>query len=395
MPYVLRGIRVLDLTQNIAGPFCTQLLGDFGATVWKVERPGVGDDARRWAPLWNGNGTAFLVHNRNKKSICIELANPNGQVVVGRLARSVDIVVHSLRPDTAEGRGFGYDTLSRDNPRLIYCAITAFGETGPLRAFPGYDALIQAYTGIISVTGNVDERPVRVGVSVIDNAAGLWAFTGILAALLQRATTGRGIKVTTSLMEVGVSWMSMLMTNYLATGKVPKKLGSAAPLSAPYEAYRTQDDWIMIAANNNRHFDQLCAVLGAEDLAANAKFSTNERRVENRKELKVAIENITSTKPKSHWLEAFAKVSIPCSPIQNVAQLCNDPQVDALGMIAPLAWPANPNFQIVDIPLSLAGERAAKHAPPPALGEHTDDILRAAGFADAEINDLRIKKAIA
>ena len=395
MPEVLLGIRVLDLTQNIAGPFCTQLLGDFGATVWKVERPGVGDDARRWAPLWNGNGTAFLVHNRNKKSICIELADPNGQAVVARLARSVDIIVHSMRPDTAEGRGFGYEALSRDNRRLIYCAITAFGETGPLRAFPGYDALIQAYTGIVSVTGNVDERPVRVGVSVIDNAAGLWAFTGILAALLQRATTGRGIKVTTSLMEVGVSWMSMLMTNYLATGKVPEKLGSAAPLSAPYEAYRTEDDWIMIAANNNRHFAQLCAVLGAEDLAANAKFSTNERRVETRKELKVAIENITSTKPKSYWLEAFTKAGIPCSPIQTVAQLRNDAQVDALGMIAPLAWSANPNFQIVDIPLSLGGERAVKHAPPPALGEHTDDILRTAGFTNTEINDLRTKKAIA
>jgi crotonobetainyl-CoA:carnitine CoA-transferase CaiB-like acyl-CoA transferase len=395
MPDILHGIRVLDLTQNIAGPFCTQLLGDFGATVWKVERPGTGDDARRWAPLWNGNGTAFLVHNRNKKSLCIDLSDANGQALVQRLAQSVDIFVHSMRPDTAEGRGFGYDAFARTNPRLIYCAITAFGETGPLRDFPGYDALIQAYTGIISVTGNAHGDPVRVGVSVIDNAAGLWAFAGILGALLQRATTGRGIKVKTSLMEVGVSWMSMLMTNYLATGKVPEKLGSAAPLSAPYEAYRTQDDWIMFAANNNRHFTQLCVVLGAEDLAVNPNFSTNERRVENRQALKKAIETITLARPKSYWLEALTKAGIPCSPIQNVAQLRDDVQVGALGMISPFPSPANPNFQIIDIPLSLGGERAVKHAPPPVLGKDTNEILRTAGLTEGEINSLREKKVIA
>jgi crotonobetainyl-CoA:carnitine CoA-transferase CaiB-like acyl-CoA transferase len=395
MPNILSGIRVLDLTQNIAGPFCTQLLGDFGATIWKVERPGSGDDARRWMPTWNGSGTAFLVHNRNKKSICIELANPKGQAAVQRLARSADILVHSMRPETAEARGFGYDAVSSENSRLIYCAISAFGEIGPLRDLPGYDSLIQAYSGIISVTGNPDEPPVRVGVSVIDNAAGLWAFAGILAALLHRATTGHGMKVSTSLMEVGVSWMSMLLTNYLVTGQVPQKLGSAAPLSAPYEAFRTADNWIMIAANNNRHFSQLCALLGAGQLAEDRRFTSNELRVKNRQELKVAIEQITSTRSASDWLGLLRGAGIPCSPIRTVDQLSNDPQVEALGMIAAMAYPQNPDFRIIDIPVSLGNERALKAAPPPALGEHTDEILRAAGFTAAEVTALRAEKAIA
>lgn len=395
MPDVLRDLRVLDLTQNIAGPFCTQLLGDFGATVWKVERPGLGDDARQWAPTWGTSGTAFLAHNRNKNSICIDLANPKAQAVVGKLARCADVLVHSMRPETIERHGYGYETLSRANPRLVYCAISAFGEVGPLRDLPGYDALIQGYSGIMSVTGNVGESPVRVGVSIIDNAAGLWAFCGILAALLRRATTGKGTKVTTSLAEVGISWVGMLMTNFLATGRVPAKMGSAAPLAAPYEAYRTADDWIMIAANNNRQFHKLCNVIEAGCLAANSKFSTNELRVKNRQELRTAIEEKTATRPTNHWVGALRHAGVPCNAIHTIDQLCNDPQVQALRMIVPMPSPDNPDYKTIDIPISLSGERAIRNSLPPRLGGQTDEILRAAGFADAEIGALRADKIIA
>jgi crotonobetainyl-CoA:carnitine CoA-transferase CaiB-like acyl-CoA transferase len=395
MPDVLRGIRVLDLTQNIAGPYCTQLLGDFGATVWKVERPGVGDDARHWAPVWGTSGTAFLAHNRNKSSICIDLADPKGRAVVHRIAKHADVLVHSMRPETIERLGFGYDAISRDNPGVIYCAISAFGEVGPLRDLPGYDALIQGYSGIMSVTGNQGESPVRVGVSVIDNAAGLWAFSGVLAALIRRATTGKGTKVTTSLFEVGISWVSMLMTNFLATGRVPAKMGSAAPLAAPYEAYHTADDWIMIAANNNPQFIKLCNAIKAQDLTTNSKFSTNELRVQNRKELRTAIEIITETASTGHWISVLRQAGIPCSPIQTIDQLCSDPQVQALQMIVPMKSADSPDYQTIDIPISLAGERAIKNAPPPRLGGQTDEVLCAAGFGDAEIASLRADKTIA
>lgn len=395
MSDVLREIRVLDLTQNIAGPFCTQLLGDFGATVWKIERPKVGDDARHWAPIWGEAGTAFLAHNRNKHSVCIDLTHLGARAVVYKLAQAADVFVHSMRPSTIERHGYAYETMARINPRLIYCAISAFGEVGPLSDLPGYDALIQGYSGILSVTGNPGESPVRVGVSIIDNAAGLWAFAGVLAALLRRTTTGQGSKVTTSLAEVGISWVSMLMNNFLATGRVPVKMGSAAPLAAPYEAYRTADNWLMIAANNDAQFSKLCVVIGAPELLEHADLSSNELRCRNRADLRVAIENKTVTKATAHWVAALRAAGIPCSPIHSIDEVCDDPQVKALNMIVPMPSPVSPDYKTVDIPVSLSGERAVKNTPPPCLGAQTDEILAAGGFAEAEIEALRLGKVIA
>jgi len=225
MTDILRGITVLDLTQNIAGPFCTQLLGDFGAEVLKVERPAGGDDARKWqTPACHGIGTAFLAVNRNKRSVGIDIATPQGVAVVRRLAHKVDVLVHSVRPGSLEARGLGCEDLQASNPRLVYCALSAFGDTGPLAREPGYDPLIQAFTGIMSVTGHPDRPPARAGVSVIDMGTGMWAFIGILAALYQRRDSGRGARVSTSLMETGVNWMSLFLSHYLGAGFVGRRM---------------------------------------------------------------------------------------------------------------------------------------------------------------------------
>ena len=227
MPNTLDGIVAVDLTQNVAGPYCTQLLGDFGATIIKIERPGSGDDSRRYAPAWRGGGaepgdsTAFLAYNRNKKSVCVDLDHPAGAEIVRRLAKSADIFVHSLKPGSAEARGLGYDDLKAQNPRLIYAAISGFGESGPMRNLPGYDPLGQAHSGVISVTGHPGAPPARVVVPIIDMGSGLWLFSGVLAAIIERGKTGRGARVGVSLLETGVAWTTLHMSNYMATGEVP------------------------------------------------------------------------------------------------------------------------------------------------------------------------------
>src|SRR5215831_16347992 len=292
MPRTLDSLTVIDLTQNIAGPYCTQLLGDFGATVIKVERPDGGDDVRRFAPMWRGEAAPYLSYNRNKRSICIDLAHPDGPQIVRRLARSADIFVHSMRPGSAESHGLGYEQLHAENPRLIYGSISGFGDKGPLRNLPGYDPLGQAYSGIISVNGHPGSAPARVVVPIIDMGSGLWLFSGILAALLERAKTGIGARVASSLLETGVTWTALLMSNYQATGEVPGPAGSTSPAAAPYEAFATSDQsWVLIAAGNDRLYAKLCGALGCAALASDPRFAVNPDRVARRHELHNLLES--------------------------------------------------------------------------------------------------------
>src|SRR5215469_1944573 len=287
----LDGITVIDLTQNVAGPYCTQLLGDFGATVIKIERPDGGDDVRRFAPLWHGESAPYLSYNRNKSSVCIDLNHPRGPEIVRCLARSADIFVHSMKPGSAESHGLGYEQLSGENSRLIYGSISGFGEKGPMRSLPGYDPLGQAYSGIISVNGHPGSPPARVVVPIIDMGSGLWLFSGILAALLERTKTGKGAKVATSLLETGVTWTTLQMTNYQATGEVPGPAGSTSPAAAPYEAFATSDQgWVLIAAGNDRLFAKLCKVLGCTALATDPRYVSNTDRVARREELHRLLE---------------------------------------------------------------------------------------------------------
>jgi crotonobetainyl-CoA:carnitine CoA-transferase CaiB-like acyl-CoA transferase len=392
----LDGIVVVDLTQNVAGPYCTQLLGDFGATIIKIERPDGGDDVRRFAPIWHGESAPYLCYNRNKSSVCIDLSNPRGPEIVRRLARDADIFVHSMKPGSTESHGLGYEQLQKANPRLIYGSISGFGDQGPLRNLPGYDPLGQAYSGIISVNGHPGSPPARVVVPIIDMGSGLWLFSGILAALLDRAKTGKGSKVATSLLETGVTWTTLLLTNYQATGEVPGPAGSSSPAAAPYEAFATRDEsWVLIAAGNDRLFRKLCDVLGCGLLATDPRFALNPDRVTRRDELHRLLEVETRRYVADELIGLLRAAQVPASRINSIDQVFADEQVNALGMFAPVMSGFRiPEMKLVEIPVSINGEKSVKRLMPPRLGEHTETVLRKAGYSEHELQKLRAEKII-
>ncbi|MES2227918.1 MAG: CoA transferase [Pseudomonadota bacterium] len=395
MTDILKGITVLDLTQNIAGPFCTQLLGDFGADVIKVERPVGGDDARKWlSPASHGIGTAFLAVNRNKRSVGIDIATPQGLAVVRRLADRADVLVHAVRPGSLEARGLGYDDLQKSNPRLVYCAVSAFGESGPLARDPGYDPLIQAFTGIMSVTGHPDRPPARAGVSVIDMGTGMWAFIGILAALYQRKETGSGARVATSLMETGVNWMSIFLTHYMGGNFIGQRLGDVTPMTSPYEAFRTSDGAVLITAGNDKLFAAVCNALGLPALASDPRFVSNVLRVANRPALHALLEERISRMNAADCVALLREAGAPCSTINSVDAVEANEQVAAMRMIRPLPAPHVPDFRTVDLPVAIDGEKASLRHAPPLLAAHTDEVLQWAGYSAAEIASLKASGAV-
>ena len=393
---ILSGYRIIDLTQNVAGPFCTQILGDFGAEVIKVERPKGGDDTRAWRPPEiGGQSSTFLALNRNKKSICIDLDTPDGRDVLHKLTASADIVIHSLKPGSAESRGFGYDDLKTVKPDLIYCAISAFGETGPLREMPGYDPLMQAFSGIMSVTGNPDDDPVRVSVSLIDMGTGMWAALGIVGAVLHKSRTGEGMEVRASLLDTGLSWMTVFIAGYFASGKLPQKMGSAMAMTAPYELFKTSDGSVFIAAGNDRLFARVCEALGCPELANDDRFVTNDRRIAQRALLHDLLSQQTVTMTATSAVEALRRVGAPCSELNNLSQTLSHEQVDATAMIVNMPVEGARQHKVVALPLSANGRRSNAKTPPPLLGADTDQVLMEHGYLADEIADLRQRAVIA
>jgi formyl-CoA transferase/CoA:oxalate CoA-transferase len=353
---ILEGVRVVDVTSSLAGPSCTQLLASLGAEVIKVEPPG-GDHARAWGPPFvNGQGAMFLASNAGKRSLVLDLSTPDGRDELLRLVDGAQVLVQSLRPGAAEAHGFGYDAVHARNPQLVYCSIGAFGSTGPLRDQPGYDPLLQAASGIMSVTGLNDQPPVRVGVSLIDLATGLWAAFGILAAL-QR---GDGGLVEVSLYETALWFLNYQLVGYLGTGEVPGREGSAFAQIAPYQVFPTADGELMIVAGNDKLFRGLCTVL---DLEADERFATNPDRVRHRAELAALIEERTRAWPTDGLLDALVAAGIPASPVRNVGEAAAHPQTAALGILQQLG-----GFTTLAQPLSVDGERVTHRSPPPALG---------------------------
>ncbi len=385
----LRGTTVLDLSRNLAGPYCTMLLGDLGANVIKVESPGSGDDTRNWRPPdWNGQSATFLACNRNKRSIRIDLDTEAGQQLVRLLAARADVVVSSFRPGSLTKRGLDYDSLRDLNEGLVYCSITAYGSKGPKKDAPGYDPVLQAETGIISMTGHPDGPPARLGIGVIDLGTGMWAAVGIQAALRNRSETGVGALVEVSLYETAAWWLSYHVEGYLATGVSPQRQGNETPFVAPYEVFATADGDLMVTAGNDRLFVSLCRVLDLPGLPEDPTYTHNADRVANRTTLHELLEDRFKKRAAAEWEVLLGAETIPCSRVRSVADLVSDPQLDSLEMLVDIPHPDIPDLRVVDIPLTLDGKRATHRLPPPRLGEQTTAILEELGLPPEEIGAL-------
>jgi crotonobetainyl-CoA:carnitine CoA-transferase CaiB-like acyl-CoA transferase len=385
----LAGLLVADLTQNVAGPFCTQILGDMGAEVVKIERTGRGDDARAWAPpYWGHESATFMSVNRSKRSLAVDLKSREGLAIVERLVTRADVFVQSLRAGAVEELGLGWEQARALNPRLVYCSVTAFGTEGPLRDRPGYDPLMQAMSGIMSVTGHPDQPPARVPVSVVDMGTGMWAATAILAALRERDRTGQGVHVTTALFDTALAWTAFQMSQYLATGEVPLPQGSGTAMICPYEAFPARDAWVMIAAGSDALFTRCCQALEVPALAEDPRFRDNPTRVANRKALIEALSAVTRTLDSADVLDRLQGAGVPSAPINTLDRIVAELQTEASGMLVPVKHPRLPDYRALGLPIRWDGERPPITRVPPLLGEHTAEVLAELGFAPDAIEDL-------
>ena len=412
-PGALAGIRVLDLSRVLAGPWCTQMLADLGADVVKVERPGLGDDTRQWGPPFlkdaQGNDTNqasyFTACNRNKRSVTIDMATPEGQALIKQMALQADIVVENFKVGGLKQYGLDHESLRALNPRLIYCSVTGFGQDGPYAERAGYDLMVQAMTGLMSITGHADNAPgggpMRVGVAVIDLFTGLYASNAILAALNVRHHTGQGQHIDMALLDVGMAVLANQAAGFLATGQAPGRMGNSHPSLAPYQDFPTQDGNMLLAIGNDGQFQRFCAAAGQPQWASDERFATNTLRVKHRAELIPAMEAVTRTRTTADWITLLEDKAVPCGPINTIAQAFDDAQVKARGLAVSLPrWKDGEvgdgitHITGVASPLRLSATPPVLRNAPPALGQHTDEVLRELGLDAERIAALRAAKAI-
>ena len=391
----LRGLRVLDLTRVLAGPTCTQMLGDMGAEVIKIERPESGDDTRGFAPpFWpeTKESAYFLGVNRNKKSLTLDIARPEGQAIVHQLLETCDILVENFKVGALAKYGLGFEQLKVKYPGLIYCSITGFGQTGPYAPRPGYDALIQGMGGVMSLTGEPEGLPQKVGVPVADLFAGLYGCIGILAALRHRERTGQGQQIDIGMLDTSVAWLANQGMNYLATGENPPRLGNQHPNIAPYQVFPTKDGHIVLSVGNDPTWERFCKSFGQEHLLADPRFATNAERVANRQLVTDTLTPVMQSKTTVEWVAALEERKIGCGPINKLSDVFADPHVQARGCTVELAHASGETVKVIANPVRLSATPADYRIPPPLLGEHSEEVLTGLlGMTEAEVAALKEK----
>ena len=410
-PCALQGVRVLDLSRVLAGPWCTQTLADLGAEVIKIERPAGkghpgGDDTRGWGPPFlkdehgqdTGEAAYFLGANRNKRSVAIDIAHPRGQALVLTLAERCDVVVENFKVGDMARYGLDVESLRRHNPRLVVCSITGYGQTGPYKDRAGYDYAVQGMGGLMSVTGERDDLPgggpQKVGVAVADLFTGLYATVAILAALRHRDATGVGQTIDMALLDTQVAMLANLGANYLVTGQAPKRAGNAHQNIVPYQVFAVSDGHLILAVGNDAQFQRFCQVAGCPELPQDERFARNAARVRHRDVLVPMLEGILRHRTRADWLAALDAAKVPCGPINDFDEVFRDPQVQARGMAMPVPHPLNDRLQLVASPMKLSATPVQLRRPPPLLGQHTEEVLAELGLDDAQVQALRAEGVV-
>jgi formyl-CoA transferase len=395
MKRALDGIRIVDFTKALAGPYCTMHLADMGAEVIKIEMPGTGDDSRGWGPPFiEGEAAYFLSINRNKKSITLNLKDERAKEIALKLIEKSDILVESNRPGVMKKLGLDYECVKEINPEVIYCSISGFGQTGPYKERPGFDQVIQGYGGIMGLTGEAGGPPIKVGIAITDIATGMFAAMGILMALYYRGKTGKGQYIDASMLDGQISWLTYQGGRYLASGEVPQRIGSAHPLIVPYQDFEASDGFINIAAGNDNLWRKFCEVTGLQDIVDNPKFATNANRVENREEVVGIISKIIATKTIEEWLDILNNAGIPCGPIYTVDRIFADPHVLAREMLVEVSHPKCGKIKVTGPPVKFSETPAEVVTAPPSLGQHNKEILLGLGYSSDDIEKLIEYKVI-
>ncbi|MFP5378333.1 MAG: CaiB/BaiF CoA transferase family protein [Vicinamibacteria bacterium] len=383
-PGPLAGVVVLDLTRVLSGPYCTMALADLGARVIKVEHPRRGDDTRAWGPPFlAGESAYFLSVNRNKESVTLDFKTPEGRALVERLIARADVLVENFRPGTLADAGLDPAALRDRHPRLIYCAISGFGQTGPRRDEPGYDAVMQAEGGLMSITGDAEGPPFRLGVAIADIVSGMWAAQGILAALVARERTGAGQMVDVGMLDATTSLLTYQAAHYFATGDAPGRLGNRHPMIVPYESFATADGEIVVAVGNDALWRRFCDAAGAPALGADPRYATNQDRVTHYATLKPVLDALFLTLSRQAWIDRLTPAGVPCGSVRDIHEVLTDPQIAARGMVQSVPHPAIGEVRVTGVPVKLSATPGAVRTAPPTLGQHTDAVLAELG-CDAE-----------